>query len=81
RFRKLQLNIIGVQREELSRDPGVSELFLRTHQNKNNLFVDAVAKATWLCFILTQPWGLDAQGIKPAVLCLAVKSSLLLTKS
>ncbi|GJY32977.1 hypothetical protein Tco_0417446 [Tanacetum coccineum] len=36
-----------VQREELSRDPSVSELFLRTHQNKKKLFVDATAKATW----------------------------------
>ncbi|GJT62650.1 hypothetical protein Tco_1006183 [Tanacetum coccineum] len=34
--------------EELSREPSVSELFLRTHQNKKNkVFVDTTAKATW----------------------------------
>nr|GEX57018.1 1,3-beta-glucan synthase subunit FKS1-like, domain-1 [Tanacetum cinerariifolium] len=33
-------------REELSREPSVSELFLCAHQNKK-LFVDAAAKANW----------------------------------
>ncbi|GJX32579.1 reverse transcriptase domain-containing protein [Tanacetum coccineum] len=37
-----------LQREELSREPSVSELFLRAHQNKKNkVFVDTTAKATW----------------------------------
>ncbi|GJS44367.1 1,3-beta-glucan synthase subunit FKS1-like protein [Tanacetum coccineum] len=35
-------------REELSREPSVSELFLLCHQNKKTkVFVDATAKATW----------------------------------
>ncbi|GJY61802.1 1,3-beta-glucan synthase subunit FKS1-like protein [Tanacetum coccineum] len=35
-------------REELSREPSVSELFLRCHQNKKTkVFVEATAKATW----------------------------------
>nr|GEV35735.1 1,3-beta-glucan synthase subunit FKS1-like, domain-1 [Tanacetum cinerariifolium] len=35
-------------REELSREPSVSELFLRCHQNKKTkVFVDATAKAAW----------------------------------
>nr|GEW62867.1 hypothetical protein [Tanacetum cinerariifolium] len=35
-------------REELSREPSVSKLFLRCHQNKKTkVFVDATTKATW----------------------------------
>nr|GEZ82722.1 hypothetical protein [Tanacetum cinerariifolium] len=35
-------------REELSREPSVSKLFLRCHQNKKTkVFVDATAKAAW----------------------------------
>nr|GEY20485.1 hypothetical protein [Tanacetum cinerariifolium] len=35
-------------REELPREPSVSELFLRCHQNKKiKVFVDATTKATW----------------------------------
>nr|GEX24462.1 hypothetical protein [Tanacetum cinerariifolium] len=39
----------SLKREELSQEPSVSELFLRTHQNKKNkVFVYATAKATCL---------------------------------